>query len=148
MQAVENDRNTKWNHRKENKSNQIPGKDVCAQANRKRKQTSRMANDLNWHHQGSEKRHRADEMLQVLEHSVLADPLQIVEAECAQGATERHGRCGSCGRLKTRYQPYQVAEKNEKPQGSEKRNKALAMVTYDFLGLITDEPVNALQDVL
>ncbi len=103
MQAVENDWNTNWNHRKEDKSNQIPGKDVCPQANRKRKQTSRMANDLNWHHQGSEKRHRADEMLQVLEHSVLADPLQIVKAECAQGATERHGRCGSCGRLKTRY---------------------------------------------
>src|ERR1700730_5315034 len=121
VQPEKYDRHAHRNHGKESHRDQIAGKHVRPKAYGQRKDSGQMAHDLDGQHPTSkrnpnEQRHagirRPQEMRGVVSHSLLADSLDVVVDERADGAAKRN--YGDRGRrFETWNQTDEVAEKDE-----------------------------------
>src|SRR5690349_14839884 len=85
-------------------------------------------------------------MLQV-RNPVLSESLTLIVDKRADSASQRHDG-HSRGRLKTRNQPEQVGNQNEKCKGHQKGRISITVVPDDFVALSLDKTMDAFKDML
>ena len=155
MKSAEDDRDPDRNHGKENQRDQIARENIRPKTNRKREEPGEVTDQFDRQHQPCQgnPRHyghafhgRAEKMQKILEPGML-ETLQVVINECADGASQRHHR-NSCGRVKARDQPDQIADQDEDKENREKGNVGLDVVSDDFVALPQHESFNAFKAVL
>src|SRR5580658_3860232 len=155
MQPAEDDGNADRDHRKENQRDQIASENVGPWTNRERKQTRKVAHQLDGQQQrrqqnpGDERHafHGRPEEMQEIFRSGMFEALGMVVEKCANGAAQRHdGNAG--GRLKPGNQADEVANQNEDEDDDEKCSVRLAMMADDFAALVQHEALDRFEGVL
>src|SRR5579863_1900241 len=105
-----------------------------------------MAYQLNRHHQRRKGGHRSSEVFQISDSRVFESLSLVVHKRTNRAAqwNHRHGRWG----FKAGNHPNQVTQQNEKAECHQKGCESLAVMTDDFLALVFDKSMSALEDVL